>query len=292
MANRYGEYRDDPRDRQSGMRFGEGRDTGRARPWEDERDEERRRGEEWRREDEPEVTRFGRNLSDDRIGDYGSDDEGRVLYGSRRDRESERGARGWFRRFTGGRHESDEDRGFSGGYGSYAAGSYYRPGERLRRPGSGDWSERNQPYGSDYDSDYGYRRGGYGRDRSFRSFRGRGPKGYERSDERLREVICELLTEDPDIDASEITIMVISGVVTMDGSVDDRQTKYQVEELVENTGGVKDVRNNLRIAPGQPWSGTQGSTQASPQASQGTSQTSMQADLGLRGDKVTSKKTS
>jgi osmotically-inducible protein OsmY len=48
-----------------------------------------------------------------------------------------------------------------------------------------------------------------------------GPKGYERSDERLREVICERLTVDPDIDASDITVDVRNHAVTLRGLVDD-----------------------------------------------------------------------
>ena len=52
------------------------------------------------------------------------------------------------------------------------------------------------------------------------SFRGKGPKGYERSDERLKEVICERLTDDDDIDASEISVEIRNGEVTLSGSVE------------------------------------------------------------------------
>lgn len=37
---------------------------------------------------------------------------------------------------------------------------------------------------------------------------GRGPKGYQRSDERIREDVCDRLTEHPAIDASEIEVEV------------------------------------------------------------------------------------
>jgi osmotically-inducible protein OsmY len=78
------------------------------------------------------------------------------------------------------------------------------------------------------------------------SYRGRGPKGYTRSDERLRETICEWLTDDPRIDASDIEVDVQEQRVTLRGSVNDRRTKYAVEELVERTG-AREIDNNLRV---------------------------------------------
>ena len=38
--------------------------------------------------------------------------------------------------------------------------------------------------------------------------RGRGPKGYTRSDERIREDVNDRLSDDPFVDASEIEVMV------------------------------------------------------------------------------------
>lgn len=77
------------------------------------------------------------------------------------------------------------------------------------------------------------------------SYRGLGPKGYQRSDERLRETICERLTHDPYIDASEIEVDVKDQCVTLRGSVDDRPTKYAVEELVDRCG-PRLIQNELR----------------------------------------------
>ena len=78
------------------------------------------------------------------------------------------------------------------------------------------------------------------------SYRGRGPQGYTRSDERLRETICERLTDDPHIDASDIEVDVQQQRVTLRGSVDDRRTKYAVEDLVENAG-AREIDNELRV---------------------------------------------
>lgn len=79
------------------------------------------------------------------------------------------------------------------------------------------------------------------------SFRGRGPKGYERTDDRLRELICEALTDDEHIDASGLEVQVRNHEVTLTGNVPDRRTKYAVEELVEQCGAVADINNQLRI---------------------------------------------
>jgi osmotically-inducible protein OsmY len=78
-------------------------------------------------------------------------------------------------------------------------------------------------------------------------YRGRGPKSFSRSDERLKEEICERLTDHPDIDASEIDVEVNQGVVTLSGNVDSRWMKYLSEELVEEVHGIKDVKNEIRI---------------------------------------------
>jgi len=78
------------------------------------------------------------------------------------------------------------------------------------------------------------------------SYRGRGPRGYTRSDERLLEIICERLTDDPRIDASDIEVEVQQQVVTLRGSVQDRYSKYAVEELAENAG-ARDIQNQLRV---------------------------------------------
>ena len=79
------------------------------------------------------------------------------------------------------------------------------------------------------------------------SFRGRGPKGYTRPDERIKEEICERLTRHPEIDASDIEIEARQGVITLTGSVDHRSLKHLVEDLVENVSGVKDIENRIAV---------------------------------------------
>jgi len=77
--------------------------------------------------------------------------------------------------------------------------------------------------------------------------RGRGPKGYKRSDERILEDVCERLTEDRFIDASNIEVTVKDGEVTLSGTVASRGLKHRAEDLAELASGVRHVQNNLRI---------------------------------------------
>ena len=76
--------------------------------------------------------------------------------------------------------------------------------------------------------------------------RGKGPKGYKRSDDRIREDVCDRLSDDDELDASEITVAVKDGEVTLEGTVNDRRAKQRAEDLAESVGGVRDVDNKLR----------------------------------------------
>jgi osmotically-inducible protein OsmY len=80
--------------------------------------------------------------------------------------------------------------------------------------------------------------------------RGRGPKNYARSDERIRDDANDRLTEDVWIDASEVEVMVADGEVTLSGTVEDRRAKRRAEDCVEAISGVKHVQNNLRYHSG------------------------------------------
>jgi osmotically-inducible protein OsmY len=75
---------------------------------------------------------------------------------------------------------------------------------------------------------------------------GRGPKGYKRSDDRIREDVCDRLTDHPEIDASDIEVKVQNGEITLTGTVPERRIKHMVEQLVEWVAGVQDVHNQLR----------------------------------------------
>lgn len=78
-------------------------------------------------------------------------------------------------------------------------------------------------------------------------YAGVGPKGYTRSDDRLKEDICESLTRHSDIDASEIEVEVKNGEVTLSGAVPERTMKYLAEDIAERCQGVKDVHNQIKM---------------------------------------------
>lgn len=78
-------------------------------------------------------------------------------------------------------------------------------------------------------------------------FFGRGPRGYQRSDERINEEICERLTRHGRIDASDIEVRVTNGEVTLAGSVDDRESKRLADDVAESVFGVRDVNNQIKV---------------------------------------------
>jgi hypothetical protein len=88
-------------------------------------------------------------------------------------------------------------------------------------------------------------------DQPLQSFRGRGPRGHTRTDERLTEMICDLFTDDPYVDASDITVEVKSGEVSLMGTVPDRPSKWRAEDLAESCSGVATVNNRLRTRRGR-----------------------------------------
>jgi len=80
-------------------------------------------------------------------------------------------------------------------------------------------------------------------------FRGRGPKGYTRTDARIREDVCERLSWDEEVDASEIEVKVENGEVILEGRVATRPMKQLAEDLAQRVPGVIDVRNAIRVKP-------------------------------------------
>jgi hypothetical protein len=92
----------------------------------------------------------------------------------------------------------------SGGYregGPYRGGplgSELRDPYELERPHEGARPQRDRAYERPrrYNNEMIYY-SPYGEPTPSRGFAGRGPKGYQRSDERIREDICERLADDP-----------------------------------------------------------------------------------------------
>ena len=92
-------------------------------------------------------------------------------------------------------------------------------------------------------------------------YTGRGPRDYRRSDDRIREDICDRLTRHGRLDATDLRVQVQNGEVTLDGTVDTRDMKRMAEDVAEDVDGVRDVVNHLKTNRGEtPTSATRAST--------------------------------
>lgn len=75
---------------------------------------------------------------------------------------------------------------------------------------------------------------------------GRGPRSYQRGDDRIRADLCDKLMQGW-VDASDVDVKVKDGLVTLSGTVRSRDEKRAIEDLAEEVLGVKEVTNNIRI---------------------------------------------
>lgn len=132
------------------------------------------------------------------------------------DRDFNRGRRGWNR---------DEERPYESGErpsaGPYSMGDRYGDRYKVNRQ-STDWMTPGP-------------------------FTGVGPKGYRRKDERILDDINERLTRHGQVDASNISVEVSEGMVTLNGMVSSRREKHIAEYVAESVSGVQDVQNNLCV---------------------------------------------
>jgi hypothetical protein len=126
----------------------------------------------------------------------------------------------------------------------------------YRQPYDESWRRPREGWGSDafahrgtgarFEGSYGPSpyapssgaRGGYA---------GRGPKGYARSDERIREDVCDRLSWNDEVDATDVTVTVANGEVTLEGNVETRHMKRLAEDIAEQVPGVLDVHNRMRV---------------------------------------------
>jgi osmotically-inducible protein OsmY len=210
-------------------------------------------------------------------GGYGS--TGDYGYGSQGRSPSGRG--GWepqeSRRDFGG-----ERYGSSGG----SSGDYFRgPGATGYGHGVGQGSGLRQREFEDWSGSRGL--GGDEQRFGAGKFLGKGPKGYKRSDERLREDISERLMQSGSIDSSEVTVEVADGTVTLQGTVPERRMKHEIEDLIDRCLGVKDIDNRVRVQRagsgasfGSGSGASGGSTEGSSSTAQSTSLSGGSATAG------------
>jgi hypothetical protein len=74
-----------------------------------------------------------------------------------------------------------------------------------------------------------------------------GPKNYQRSDERIREDICERLWHDSRLEVSDVSVAVERGDVKLEGTVPHRYMKHHIEDIAASCAGVNDVENRIRV---------------------------------------------
>jgi osmotically-inducible protein OsmY len=227
--------------------------------------------------------RYGRNYEGDDISSgSGRDNEYGTSYGSGNPYGNNRSARGsrdlYDRDYEGmnrssysnsgtrlgganygnygdrGRNYNDNDRGYGNTYGGYSGSNYggnfggdYHSGSPGRRnQNDRSWWDRASDEVSSWFGDEDAER----RRRQDGVYKGKGPKNYSRSDDRIKEDVNDRLSDDPFIDATEIEVTVTNGEVTLTGIVDHRSTKRRAEDLAESVSGVKNVENRIRA--GQP----------------------------------------
>lgn len=217
---------------------------------------------------------------DDRWGgrggsDYWQDRQDRNWYSEDRGGERGRGQQGYYGEdeYRGG-HRPGGQQGMPGwgqqsayGYGQQGPSDRMGPGYASSQGTLGHQQGFGQQGGVGYGQNqqgtqgYGSQGPGLGRSGGYTSqwsqnpwnptqvggHRGKGPQGYTRSDERIRETVCEVLSDDDHIDASHIEVTVQDGEVILTGTVEDRQQKRLAEEVVDRLPGVKDVQNQLRV---------------------------------------------
>jgi hypothetical protein len=186
----------------------------------------------------------------------------------RYEEERHLGQRGMTRRGGFGERERDDDEIQQQEEERLAGGPVYGRESRAGRfqPGTeGSWSRQG---GREYDrslggrdfyegyDDYGGHLSSQRAQTDFQSHVGKGPKGWQRSDERIREELNEALARHPEIDATDVEVRVANCEVTLAGTVTDRRTKRLAEDVAERVFGVKDVQNQIRVQPS-----TEGSSQ-------------------------------
>ena len=143
-----------------------------------------------------------------------------------------------------------EDRNSSNDYRNFGNSGYddrdrNRQGSYGRSDNSRSWWDKTKDEVSGW---FGDENAQYRRERDQQEeHRGKGPKGYVRTDERIKEDVHERLTDDGWVDASEIEVDVKNGEVFLKGTVNNRQEKRRAEDIVENISGVKNVENHIKV---------------------------------------------
>jgi osmotically-inducible protein OsmY len=193
-------------------------------------------------------------------GYSGSRDEAREMYGGQRDfvrGDQGRGRSGGEQRYGNGGHGGQHGR-YDMGPGPYGQGQYGQGQYGQGQYGQGQYGQGQLGQGQYGQGQLGqgqYGQGQYGQGQvGQRSWRGepqmgqrRGPMNYQRSDQRIYEDVCDRLSDDDDLDVSNVEVKVDKGEVTVTGHVESRAMKRRIEDVVERVSGVKDVHVQVKV---------------------------------------------
>lgn len=141
-------------------------------------------------------------------------------------------------------------------YGDYGRGDYGRGGDfgrQLGRDYQGQGSRGGYGGGYGGGGGYGEERGAFERigdaaKEGWRRMTGKGPKGYTRSDDRIREDVCDRLAGSW-MNSEDVEVQVKAGEVTLMGTVRSRDEKRAIADIAEDVSGVRDVHNQIKVRP-------------------------------------------
>lgn len=71
------------------------------------------------------------------------------------------------------------------------------------------------------------------------------------SDSDIKEALQDALTREPNVDRSDVGVMVSDGIATLRGKVSSLNAKRTATQVAQNTVGVWRVKNRLKVRPGQ-----------------------------------------
>jgi osmotically-inducible protein OsmY len=137
---------------------------------------------------------------------------------------------------------------------SSTAGQNPAPGVRSDRSDSQIQSRSADPGQSSYggfkneDTRYQHQSGNSTQGGAQAAQQGEQQQGGSRSDERLRDRVCEQLWR-TGLDVSEVSVDVSGGYVTLEGKVGSRDERRAIEDCVDRCTGVADITNRIRVEP-------------------------------------------
>lgn len=181
-------------------------------------------------------------------GDFGRDDWER---GSMNQHGSRQG-------YSGNQNRNWQDSNYGGYSPGYNEQNQYNSGNRNRQDYSRQqsynrrnddnrswWDRARNEVSSWFNDDDDDRR--RSSERPSGGHRGKGPKDYQRSSDRIREDVCDRLSDDDALDATHIQVQVQGNEVILSGTVSERYQKRYAEDLVESISGVRHVENRIRV---------------------------------------------